>query len=300
MVKASGQLWVASLGVNNRAHVSPPGTKITGKKCTLSKSAVPPHCSAQRSYWKAGLLFRECDRGQEWTQGSLKELSKGKFMPCTLNMGSFSKRVTSRLGMNYFPPPGICKATSHTQCPKHRLSLRERYWYTHGGGWSTQLTGGADGAGLAQPQDWKDKGQLAMVFNHLEGGPEKTEPDPSQRWAVQKWRKVRKSQQEKLELGIRWGRITHTKRHEKVKYRVSCPKRLRSLHQSKCSALGWMSPSASWFEASLALSSRLAYFTLPVVPSNLNHSMISWFKEFSSNCYLYSLLNNGCYLMFVS
>lgn len=203
VVQNSGQLWVASLGVNTGVDASLPGTKITRKRCSLSKFAVTPRCSAQRIYWRAGLLFRERGRLQGWIQGSLKELSKCE--SCALILGSFSKRVASMLGINYFPPLGICTATSHVQCLKHCPSLGEMYWYRHGEGWSTQLTGGAEGAGLAQPRHKKGKWRPALVFNHLDRGLEKMEPDPSRKRAVKDWRSVRKSQQGKLELGIRWG-----------------------------------------------------------------------------------------------
>lgn len=150
------------------------------------------------------------------------------------------------------------------------------YWYPHGGGWSTQLTGGAEGAGLAQPPHKKGKWWPALVFNHLDRGLEKMEPDPSQKRAVKDWRSVHKSQQGKLELGTRWGKKKQTKHHEKPKLCNGCPKRLWSLHHRRCSVLSWTSPSASGllFEASPALSSRLDYLTLPVVPSSLNYPSI--------------------------
>lgn len=40
--------------------------------------------------------------------------------------------------------------------------------------------------------------------------------------------------------------------------------------------------------------SKLGYLTCPVVPPDLHYSVICCFRELSSNCYIYSLLNNGC------
>lgn len=104
-------------------------------------------------------------------QGSVNKLSKAKCKPCTFVLVSFIKRVVSRLGINNFPPLGTCKITSYVQCPGRCPSLGERYWYPPWRRLELTIIGGAEGDGLTEPWDQKEKDrQSAAVFNHWERG----------------------------------------------------------------------------------------------------------------------------------